>query len=139
MYSQICQSCLPLKFILCIYVVYNKFAIDTGLPEVNVTLLNQSVEVTLTAKFIATVKGVGPFTYQWQKGKRRNITNETYSTFVIREVSVKDQAYYRCYVTNNYGDSVLSDKVFLEVTGMLALNVQCSAQFDEQNCDRLVF
>ena len=100
------------------YIVYHKFAIDTGLPEVNVTLFNQSVEVSLTAQFIATVKGVGLFTYQWQKGKRKNITNETYSTFVIREVSVNDQGYYRCYVTNDYGDSVLSDKVFLEVTGM---------------------
>ena len=39
---------------------------NTGLPEVVVTPFNQSVEITLTAKFIATVKGVGPFTYQWQ-------------------------------------------------------------------------
>ena len=82
-----------------------------------VTPLNQSVEVSLMAKFIATVKGVGPFTYQWRRGKHTNIANETYSTFVIRKVSVKHQHYYRCYVTNNYGDSVLSDKVYLQVIG----------------------
>ena len=93
--------------------VYN----DTGLPEVFVTPPNQSVEVSLMAKFTATVKGVGPFTYQWRRGKRTNITNEIYSTFAIRKVSVTDQGSYRCYVTNNYGDSVLSKKVFLQVTG----------------------
>ena len=82
-----------------------------------VTPLNQSVEVSLTAKFTATVKGVGPFTYQWRRGRHKNIPNETYSMFVIRKVSVKDQRYYTCYVTNNYGDSVLSNKVFLQVTG----------------------
>ena len=81
------------------------------------TLLNQSVEVSLTAKFIATVKGVGPFTYQWRKGKHRNIANETYPTFVIRKVSRKDQGFYSCFVTNHYGDSVLSDRVFLKVKG----------------------
>ena len=87
------------------------------MPEVFVAPLNQSVEVSLIAKFTATVKGVGPFTYQWRRGKRNNIVNETYSTFVIRKVSVKHQRYYTCYVTNNYGDSVLSDRVFLQVTG----------------------
>ena len=69
------------------------------------------------ATFTATVKGVGPFTYQWRRGRRKNIANEIYSTFVIRKVSVTDQRYYTCYVTNNYGDSVRSDKVFLQVTG----------------------
>ena len=82
-----------------------------------VTPINQSVEVSLMAKFTATVKGVGLFTYQWRRGKRNNIANEIYSTFVIRKVSVTDQGYYRCYVTNNYGDSVLSHRAFLQVTG----------------------
>ena len=82
-----------------------------------VTPLNQSVEVSLMAKFTATVKGVGPFTYQWRRGKSNNIANKIHSTFVIRKVSVTDQGYYICYVTNNYGDFVLSDKVFLQVTG----------------------
>ena len=75
---------------------------------------NQNVEVTLSAKFIANVKGVGPFTYQWQRGKH-NISNEVHSTFMINEVSVKDTDYYRCYVTNNYGNYVLSSRVFLQV------------------------
>ena len=82
------------------------------------TPFNQSVEVTLSAKFIATVKGVGPFTYQWQRGKR-SISNEVHSTFVINEVTVKDTNYYRCYVTNNYGNSALSNRAFLQVIGEL--------------------
>ena len=82
------------------------------------TLFSQSVEVTLSAKFIATIKGVGPFTYQWRRG-RHNISNEVLSTFIINKVSVKDTGYYRCYVTNNYGNSVLSNRVFLQVISKL--------------------
>ena len=78
---------------------------------------NQSVEVTHTARFIARVKGVGPFNYQWRRGNRRNIKNEINSTFIINQVSRNDQGYYRCFVTNNYGNSVLSNRVFLQVTG----------------------
>ena len=78
------------------------------------TPINQRVEVTLSAKFIATVKGVGPFAYQWRRGKH-NISNEVHSSFIINEVSVKDTGYYRCYATNNYGNSVLSSRAFLQV------------------------
>ena len=78
------------------------------------TPFNQSVEVTLSVKFIATVKGMGPFTYQWRRGKR-NISTEVHSTFIINEVSVKDTGYYRCYTTNNYGNSALSNRAFLQV------------------------
>ena len=89
----------------------------TGLPKVTVTPLNQSVEVTFTAKFIATVEGVGPFTYKWRKVRR--IKNAVQSTFMINNVSVKDTGYYRCYVTNNYGNSALSNKAFLQVISEL--------------------
>ena len=87
-----------------------------GLPEVIVTPFNQSVEVSLTAKFIATVKGVGPFTYQWRRG-RRILRNEVQSTLLINKVSVQDENYYTCHVTNNYGDSTRSNRAFLQVTG----------------------
>ena len=76
---------------------------------------NQSVEITHTARFIIKVKGVGPFNYQWKRGIH-NLDNQVYSTLVINNVSAKDQDYYRCNVTNNYGDSVLSNRVFLQVT-----------------------
>ena len=88
---------------------------DTGQPTVIVTPSSQSVEITHTATFIVTVKGVGPFKYQWHRGKH-NLTNETQPTIVINEVSLKDQNYYRCYVSNNFGDSVLSNRVYLQVT-----------------------
>ena len=83
-----------------------------------VTPLNQSVEVTFTAKFIATVEGVGPFTYKWQK-VRHIIKNAVQSTFMINNVSVKDTGYYRCYVTNNYGNSARSNRAFLQVISEL--------------------
>ena len=101
-----------LKFHVLIYV---------GLPVVTVTPFNQSVEVSLTAKLIATVEGVGPFTYKWQRGARRNIKNAVNSTFIINNVSVKDTDYYRCYVTNSYGHSALSNRAFLQVTSELCV------------------
>ena len=96
------------KILLTLYVA--------GLPEVIVTPFNQSIEVSLAAKFIATVKGVGPFTYQWQRG-RRNLKNKVQSTLLINEVSVQNENYYICHVTNNYGDSTHSNRAFLQVTG----------------------
>ena len=89
---------------------------DTGLPEVVVTIYTQSVEVTQTAIFTATVTGVGAFNYQWQK-EGNNINGETGSTFIIYEVSLSDQANYSCYVNNNYGDSAVSS-ISLQVTSM---------------------
>ena len=82
-----------------------------------VTSYTQSVEVTQTAIFIATVKGIGPFNYQWQR-EGDNITGETVSTFIIYKVSQSDQANYSCYVSNNYGDSVTSNNINLQVTSM---------------------
>jgi len=80
-----------------------------------VTPYNQSVEITHSAIFTATVKGVGPFKYQWQRGKCI-IKGEIQSTYGIDQVSLRDQNYYRCYVSNNYGDSVFSNRVWLQVT-----------------------
>ena len=76
---------------------------------------NQSVEVTLDAEFTAVVTGVGPFTYQWQRGNRI-LKKETSSTFTVHNVSQKDQRYYRCRVFNIFGDSAISDTVWLKVT-----------------------
>ena len=76
---------------------------------------NQSVEVTLSAKFTATVTGVGPFTYQWQRGNKI-LTKETGNMYRIYNASQIDQNYYRCYVSNTHGDSVVSDRIWLQVT-----------------------
>ena len=89
---------------------------ETGLLKVSVKPIRQIVEITHTARFVATVKGVGPFYYQWRRGKQ-NLTHETQSTLVINKASLIDRNGYRCYVTNDYGDSVLSKRVFLDVIG----------------------
>ena len=86
-----------------------------------VTPYNQSVEITHSAIFTATVKGLGPFNYQWQRG-RRHLKDEIQSTYVIDQVSVKDQNYYRCHISNNYGDSAVSNRVWLQVTSKCILN-----------------
>ena len=88
-----------------------------GLPEVLVISSTPVVEVTKTVIFTAMVTGVGPFYYQWQK-EGYNITGETGSTFTINNVSSSDQANYSCFVSNNYGDSVVSNIIRLLVTSM---------------------
>ena len=89
-----------------------------GLPVVSLMPLRQTVEITLTATLTATVNGIGPFTYQWQRGDR-NLTGETRNTYVIPNASQKDQNYYRCIVTNNFGDFAISNRVWLQVTRKL--------------------
>ena len=84
---------------------------------VNVTPPIQTVEVTLTAKFTATVTGLGPFIYQWQKGDEM-LTDETKSTYTVYNASHEDQNYYRCLVNNNFGDYTVSNRVWLQITSM---------------------
>ena len=89
-----------------------------GFPVVTVAPLNQRVEVTFTAVFTATATGMGPLSYQWQRGNKM-LPNETGSTYIVYNASEKDQNYYKCHVFNTYGDSAVSDRVWLQVTSMV--------------------
>ena len=77
----------------------------------------QSVEVTLTTILTARVTGVGPFTYQWQRGDEI-LTDETKSTYTVYNASHEDQNYYRCLVNNNFGDYTVSNRVWLQITSV---------------------
>ena len=88
-----------------------------GFPTITVTPSSQSVEVTLRAMFTATVTGVGPFTYQWQK-ENTILPEETETTFTVYNTSEENQSHYRCRVINIYGNSAVSDRVWLKVTSM---------------------
>lgn len=88
-----------------------------GFPVVTVMPSNQSVEVTLTAMFTATATGKGPLHYQWQRGNKI-LMKETGRMYIIHNASEKDQNYYRCHVSNQHGDSAVSDRVWLQVTSM---------------------
>ena len=89
-----------------------------GFPSVTVTPANQSVEITLTAKFTAIVTGVGPFTYQWQRGNEI-LRGETGNSYTVHNVSLNDQDYYSCSIYNVYGNSAVSNRVWLQVTSNL--------------------
>ena len=91
-----------------------------GLPVINITPSIQTVEVTFTVQFIARVTGVGPFTYQWER-EDKVLTAETGNTYVVNNASQEDQNYYRCIVTNKFGGSVVSNRLWLQVTSMLTL------------------
>jgi len=85
-----------------------------------VTPSSQSVEVTHTATFTTTVRGVGngSFTYQWRRGRRHKLINgKTGPILKFDKVSQRDEGqYYSCYVENMYGDSAVSNTVQLTVT-----------------------
>ena len=83
--------------------------VNTGLPEVTVTPSSQNVEVTHTAIFNATVRGVGVenFTYQWRHNETI-LTGETGDTLAITNVMKSDSGDYECIVTNQYGDVAIS-------------------------------
>ena len=82
---------------------------------------SQSVEVTHTVMFTATVSGVGVenFMYQWRHNGT-NITGETRDTLMITNVMESDSGDYECIATNEYGDSDTSD-VVLMVTSELSV------------------
>ena len=94
-----------------------------GLPSVTVTPSVQTVEITLTARFTATVTGVGPFTYQWERGDKV-LTDETRNTYLVYNASQEDQNYYRCIVTNKFAGSTVSNRFWLQVTSMYELQIR---------------
>lgn len=102
------------------YTVHNFVLV--GLPEVSVISSAQAIEVSKAVIFLAAVTGVGLFNYQWQKDGY-NITSETDSTFTINNVSSSDQANYSCFVSNDYGDSVISNTIRLQVTSTCVNNI----------------
>ena len=80
---------------------------------------SQSVEVTHTATFTTTVRGVGnnSFTYKWRRGHRNKlIKRETGHIINFDKVSERHKGNYSCYVENMYGDYAASNTVYLTVT-----------------------
>jgi len=100
-----------------------------------VTPSSQSVEVTHTATFTATVKGVGSssFTYQWRRGRHNKIIKEeTGPILSIDKVLRKNEGQYSCHVENMYGDTAVSNTVYLTVTSTYKLqycNLNCILLF----------
>ncbi|XP_065903803.1 basement membrane-specific heparan sulfate proteoglycan core protein-like [Dysidea avara] len=93
----------------------------TGLPEVTVTPSSQSVEVTHTATFTTTVRGVGniSFTYKWRRKQghfNKLIKREIGPILKFDKVSERNEGHYSCYVENMYGDFAVSNTVYLTVT-----------------------
>ena len=74
--------------------------------------------------FIATASGIGVenFSYQWQR-EGKIIKNETKSALLINNVLKKSR--YRCIVTNEYGDSAVSNAVRVFVRGKLSSYCAC--------------
>ena len=76
---------------------------------------SQSVEVTHNVTFTTMVTGVGSFTYQWRHNGT-NISGETGDTLMITNVMESNSGDYQCIVTNQFGDTDISNVVVLMVT-----------------------
>ena len=100
----------------------------TGGPKVIVTPPSQYVEVTHSVMLIATASGIGVenFSYQWQR-EGKIIKNETKSVLLINNVIKKSSKYhsYSCIVTNEYGNSSVSNTVKLLVRSKLSSYYTC--------------
>ena len=84
----------------------------TGLPEVTVTPLSQTVEITHSAKLVANVKGVGVknFRYKWIH-KGIVLSNENTRMLVIHSVQQGNTGRYHCHISNMYNDTDRSTAV----------------------------
>ena len=83
---------------------------------------SQSVEVTHTATFVTMVTGMGSksFTYQWRHNGAI-ISGETGDTLMITNVMESNSGEYECIVTNQFGDTDISNVVILMVTSELTI------------------
>ena len=89
---------------------------------------NQSVELTLTARFNASVIGVKPFSYQWRYNGQ-NISGEMKDFLILKNLTLNNSGIYSCIVMNLFGDSD-SSSGSLTVTGtwtvwLMAPNNHC--------------
>ena len=76
---------------------------------------NQSVELTHTARFNASVIGVKPFSYQWRYNGQ-NISGEMIDFLILKNLTQNNSGIYICIVMNQFGDSD-SSSGSLTVTG----------------------
>ena len=78
---------------------------------------NLNIEVTTMSYLVALTKGVGRknFEYQWKKGSENVADGNSYA-LILKDVSEKHTGYYVCHVSNEYGDSAISNTVFVIVT-----------------------
>ena len=79
--------------------------------------LELSIEVTTTGYLVAIPKGVGKnnFKYQWKK-ESDNIADGNGPVLDLQYVNENHTGHYVCHVNSEYGDSAVSNVVFVNVT-----------------------
>ena len=82
----------------------------TGVPNVTVDPPSQTIEITHTVKFTASVSGMenDNFSYQWRHNKE-DIDGETSSILTIFNVTDDHGGNYECVVRNMFGDCATSN------------------------------
>ena len=90
--------------------------------SITVSPLSQTVSEGGIATFIAKASGIktrsGGFEYEWWKlsnGEQSVIKRKKYLR--IQNVKINDEGKYYCNVSNEWGNNIMSEMVYLVVTG----------------------
>ena len=96
------------------------------MPKIIVRPNYLSVEVTKEGVFVSAVSGVGheQFNYQWVKGNT-SIADGTGDVLALQDVNESHSGNYSCYVSNEFGDSAVSNVVVLQVTSKHSAYIVC--------------
>ena len=91
--------------------------------SITVSPLSQNVSEGGVATFTATASGIktrsGEFEYEWWKlsNGQQSVMVKRKEHLQIQNVKIKDEGKYYCNVTNEWGNNIISESVYLVVTG----------------------
>lgn len=107
-------------------------------PLITVQPEDQGVVEGQTATFFVTATGTEPLNYQWRKNgvNIAGATNASYTTPATL-ISLDNQSYYSCVVTNNYGVTASNDAYLYVVptSGRVTANLQVLYEFEDRSGD----
>ena len=91
--------------------------------SITVSPLSQTVSEGGVATFRATASGIktrsGEFKYEWWKlsNKQQSVLVERKKHLQIQNVKIPDEGKYYCNVSNEWDNKIMSESVYLVVTG----------------------
>ena len=91
-----------------------------GKPKVNISVTpSNKVDIETEVTFSAMASGVGAdnFFYKWLHNKSVISEGPDKNNYTITHVKMQDNGYYKCNVSNQYNDVVISKVIKLKVLG----------------------
>ena len=101
--------------------------------SITVSPLSQNVSEGGVATFTATASGIktrsGEFEYEWWKliNGQQSVMVKRKEHLRIENVKIKDEGKYYCNVSNEWGNKIMSESVYLVVTGKTHITWSCTS------------